>query len=366
VLDADDFQRLGLYEPDVEYAPQKLELLKYLTDLGATEDDLVASRDTLPGLAAVVGIRNGPALTFEEVVARSGMPPEQLRRLLRATGFADPRPGQPVFIEGVVSLATGLRSVQEVFGDEVMFQLARVLGSAMARVADAVISAFLVNVEPVARKEDPVGLAVARANTEAVGLLPLVAPALDILFRQHLLAQQRSVFSDDELLAGYETQLLVVGFVDLVDSTSLSQELSIGDWGQVVTTFETVAVDIITERGGRVVKLIGDEVMYTAADPAVASGIALELRRVLSADPTVPPVRVGLAAGRVLLRDGDVFGPVVALAARAVKVAAPGDVVASAPVVEAAGVQGEPLGPQSLKGFADEVELFRVDEVADG
>jgi adenylate cyclase len=366
VLDADDFQRLGLYDPDAEYAPQKLELLKYLTNLGATEDDLVASRDTLPGLAAVVGIRDGPALTFEEVVAGSGVAPEHLRRLLRATGFADPLPGQRVFIEGVVSLAVGLRSVQEVFGDEVMFQLARVLGSAMARVADAVISAFLVNVEPVARKEDPVGLAVARANTDAVGLLPLVAPALDILFRQHLLAQQRSVISDDEVLAGYETQLLVVGFVDLVGSTSLSQELSIGDWGQVVTTFETVAGDTVTERGGRVVKLIGDEVLYVVADPGVACAIALELRRVFASDPSVPPVRIGLASGRVLLRDGDVFGPVVALAARAVKVAAPGDVVASAEVVEAAGIRGQPLGPQSLKGFAGEVELFRVTDVTDG
>jgi adenylate cyclase len=202
-------------------------------------------------------------------------------------------------------------------------------------------------------------MGVARANTEVAALLPIVAPVLDTLFRQHLLAQQRP-FSEDELLSGYETQPLVVGFVDLVGSTWLSQELSIEAWGQVMTTFENVAIDTVTARGGRVVKLIGDEVLYTAADPALACAIALQLGRVLDGYPNVPPIRAGLASGRVLLRDGDVFGPVVALAARAVKVAGPGEVVASADVVGRGGVTGEPLGRRPLKGFPGEVELFRV------
>src|SRR5204863_9085823 len=134
---------------------------------------------------------------------------ERIRRLVRAAGFADPDSEQAVFTEAFVFLAAGLSSVEAIFGEEVLFQLVRVLGAAMARVADAVVSAFLVNVEPVARLQDPVGLAVARANVEAAGLLPLVAPALDVLFRQHVIAAQRTVPDDNPV--GYETQQLIVG-----------------------------------------------------------------------------------------------------------------------------------------------------------
>jgi adenylate cyclase len=156
--------------------------------------------------------------------------------------------------------------------------------------------------------------------------------------------------------------------VDLVGSTALAQELSIEEWGKVMTTFETVAADTVNARGGRVVKLIGDEILFTAADAAAAYGIARGLVRVLAEQPKVPPVRTGLAAGRVLLRDGDVFGPVVALAARAVKVAGPGEIVASVDVAAAVGgdagvtanVTAQPLAPQALKGFAGDVELFRL------
>ena len=64
--------------------------------------------------------------------------------------------------------------------------------------------------------------------------------------------------------------------------------------------------------------------------------------------------------------DGDVFGPVVNLAARAVKLAAAGEVVTPRAVAEAAGVRAESLGAQSLKGFDAAVELCRlVDADAD-
>jgi adenylate cyclase len=76
--------------------------------------------------------------------------------------------------------------------------------------------------------------------------------------------------------------------------------------------------------------------------------------------PIVPPVRAGLAGGQVMLRDGDVFGPVVNLAARAVKVADPGEVVASSDVAGAAGFRSESRGQHQLKGFAQAIILQRL------
>jgi class 3 adenylate cyclase len=67
-----------------------------------------------------------------------------------------------------------------------------------------------------------------------------------------------------------------------------------------------------------------------------------------------------MAGGQVMLRDGDVFGPVVNLGARAVKVARPGEVVAPADVAAAAGLRCKSRGRHRLKGFAEEVELKQL------
>jgi adenylate cyclase len=306
-----------------------------------------------------VAIRGGRALTLSEAVQRSGISEEKLLQVTRAAGFPDPGPGDRVIGEQFADLAAGMAAGEEMFGEDAVLQLVRVMGSAMARLADALVSMFLVNVESAVRDADPVGLGIARANAEAIALVPTVTGALDILLRQHIIAARRSILGD-ATDTGYETQPMCVGFVDLVGSTALAQRLSTRELGAALTEFEHTAADTVTAAGGRVVKLIGDEVLYTASDAAAACMIALKLAATFAAHPIVPTVRAGVAAGNVLLRDGDVFGPVVNLAARAVKVAAAGEVVAPKAVAAAAGIQAAPLGRHQLKGFDDDVELCRL------
>jgi adenylate cyclase len=88
----------------------------------------------------------------------------------------------------------------------------------------------------------------------------------------------------------------------------------------------------------------------------------LNLATTFTDHPAVPPVRAGVAGGDVLLRDGDVFGPVVNLAARAAKVAGPGEVVAPLAVAQAAGISAERLGAHQLRGFNEDIELCRLVE----
>lgn len=351
-----DFQALGLYDATSPQAAERLELLEYLVGLGATVEDLDAYRDELAGLASVVALRGGRALTLSEVAARSGMAEAKLRQLSRAAGFPEPGRKDRVFAEQFVDLAVTVAAAESLFGEDAVLQLVRVMGSAMARIADAIVSAFLVNIEPGAHG-DP--LAVARANADAVSLLPGVAPALEVLLRQHLIGARRTSLADIGA-SGYETQRLCVGFVDLVGSTALAQRLSTRELGAVLTSFENAASDAVRSGGGRVVKLIGDEVLYTATDEASACAIAFDLIAAFSNHPSVPPVRAGLAAGEVMLRDGDVFGPVVNLGARAVRVAAPNEVVATRSVAAAADVVAEPIGSAMLKGFDAGVALCRL------
>jgi adenylate cyclase len=354
-----DLEALGVYEPAADGAPERLELLQFLVSLGATSEDLIAHREELPGLASVLAIRGGASLTLDETAQRSGIPADKMRRINRVAGFPDPGAEDRVFGENFVGLASGMTAAESLFGEEAVLQLLRVMGSATARMADALVSAFLVNVEPIARGADQVGMSVARANADAAALLPFVRDTIDVLLRQHLIAARRTMLGDADD-TGYETQRMCVGFVDLVGSTALAERLSTREFGAVLTEFENLAADTITAAGGRVIKLIGDEVLFTARDERTACEIALSLSAQLAPHPRVPAVRAGLASGDVLIRDGDVFGPVVNLAARAVKVAGPSEVLAPPPVAAAAGLRGEALGSQLIKGFDGAIELCRL------
>ncbi len=362
--DASDFEAIGVYDPAAPHAARQLELLEYLVSLGATESDLVEHRDRLPGLATVLTSRGGKGLTLSEAVRRSGVRREKLLQIIRAAGFAEPGPDVRLISEQLADLAAGTAAAEAIFGEEAVLQLLRVMGAAMARLADAAISSFMVNVEPVVRDADPVGLQAARASAEAVALVPTAGALLETLLRQHIIGARRTIPGDTE--DGYETQHMCVGFVDVVGSTALAQRLSTRELGAILTRFEHTAADAITSGGGRVVKLIGDEVMYVTPQQSAALSIALKLISAVSDHPKLPPVRAGLAAGGVLLRDGDVFGPVVSLAARAVKVAAAGQVVAPVALAAAVGTTGEPLGRHRLKGFDDDLELCRLRAPAPG
>src|SRR5204863_4355746 len=151
--------------------------------------------------------------------------------------------------------------------------------------ADAVVSAFLANVEP-SVPEDPVGMGIARANASASALLPVLNSALDGLLRVHILAARRPS-TDETAEAGYETRPMCVGFVDLVGSTALAQRLSTRELGSVLSEFEHLAADVVTSAGGRIVKLIGDEVLYTTGDEAWACTIALDLAGTFAGHPAV-------------------------------------------------------------------------------
>jgi adenylate cyclase len=125
--------------------------------------------------------------------------------------------------------------------------------------------------------------------------------------------------------------------------------------------FETVASDVVHGGGGRVVKLIGDEVMFAVTGAGAAGDIACMLVDAIAAEPTLPPVRVGIAAGDVLVRYGDVFGPVVNLAARLVAQARPGSVLAPAALVpEVPAFTAAPLGAVPLRGFDAPVEIVEI------
>ena len=259
-----------------------------------------------------------PEYTSLEVATATGVPIEEARRLWGALGFAPVPEDERIFTRSDVAMLGGVRTLleQKVADPAVVLQLTRVVGQALARVAEAQVAATASG-----------GLSgkalLERTSTLAQGVEPFLAYA----WHRHLLAALLRVSAERDQASGAPT--LAVGFVDLVGFTALSQQLSEGELAETVERFEALAYEHIPERGGRVIKMIGDEVMFAADQGRVAADIALALVEAYTRDPALPEVRVGLAVGPAVSWEGDLFGPTVNLASRLVNIARPGTVLVS-------------------------------------
>ena len=262
----DDLRLAGLYDPVTRDSGERLALLEFLVDLGASLEDLLEWSDELPVLASDLPLRSGrERLTAAQVADRAQVSIDDVRRIWRATGLFDPEPDAPVFSEVEAELIASFHFAESVMGRDPILQLTRVMGLAMAQVADAMVSAFIVNVVAPNNLFGEGGLALAKANAEATALLPEASKFLDVLLRRHIEAARRPLTVVEHGIR-FETQNLAVGFGDLVGSTAFAQRLSIPELGAVLGEFETMALDVITGQGARLVKLIGDEVMFVSSD----------------------------------------------------------------------------------------------------
>ncbi|MDC4232621.1 adenylate/guanylate cyclase domain-containing protein [Actinomyces sp. B33] len=130
-----------------------------------------------------------------------------------------------------------------------------------------------------------------------------------------------------------------LGFVDMVSFTSSSAILGDALVG-LIERFEEESRNAITEAGGRVVKMIGDAVLYIADDLETGLRVATSLIERLSADDEILPVRASFVRGDVFSRSGDVFGPTVNLASRLVDIAPVGRILTD-PATATAVVAGD-------------------------
>jgi len=268
-----------------------------------------------------------PEYDLIEVSARSGIDPTQLRAMWRALGFPDPRPGERVFTDTDVEMLSDVMKFIDSGSLEadLALQMSRVIGSSLNRIATALVDAAESQVA--SRRQEGASVEDAQlAAVQAADVLPLMPRIMEQVWRRHLgaAARRRIVRATAD-----EGHSVCVGFADLVGFTAQTQELPDHQLAEVVGRFETIAFDLASAHGGRVVKMIGDEVMFTCDDVITGALLALDLAATYRLDEHLSDVRVGMASGRVLERDGDVFGSVVNLASRVTNVAFPGAVVVS-------------------------------------
>jgi adenylate cyclase len=265
--------------------------------------------------------------TRREVAELTGVNHETLLRFWRALGFPNVSDDERSFTDldlEAVRLFQGMQALGATRTDTAL-QMARVIGSSMSRIAEAeLVPGHMFNSD-----YDQVLAADSFASVADV-TIPAMARLLEFVWRRQVAAGiRRAMMLRSRGAAPGESPVLAVGFADMVGFTLLSQHLSDPELAAVVRRFEELSHDIVTGLGGRVVKMIGDEVMFVVESVDDAARIGLDLADAYADDELLSDVRVGLAVGPVLLREGDYFGSTVNLAHRIVNIGNPGTVLVS-------------------------------------
>jgi adenylate cyclase len=298
----------------------------------------------------------------KDLAEQQGIPERMTAVYWRSLGFSPVDQDTVVFTDEDAQAIGDLTAIVEdgVLSDRSFSSITRGLGHHMGRLAMWITEALVDEAKHVD------GLSDAEARQQMLDTLPELIETLEsqalFTFRRQLAAYSARAGSEvlhrdtDELFPLHRA----VGFADLVQFTRLSQDLSGGELADVIARFEAVSRDVISVGGGRVVKTVGDEIMFLADTPEDGAQIAVSLAEIITADHELPPVRVGLVWGSMFSRYGDVFGPRVNLAARLESVATPGSVLVDAETAEAVAA-ALPGGFETSEG--EEVDLHGIGAV---
>jgi len=273
-----------------------------------------------------------PSLTGPQLAEHVGIDFEAARQRWRSLGFTEVDDDVAAFThadEDALRLTEELSSLGFLNPTDEQ-ALIRTLGRSFARLAEWQMGLLAKQIDLEEMSVDEISEIMGR-------LVPAVESLQSYVWRRHTLAVASRLLlaAEREDTAGHEpaaveddgTELVGVGFADIVNYTRTSRTLSRSELTELVDGFEARALEIIIAHGGRIVKTIGDEVLFVADEASELAEIGLELIEERSRDEDFPELRVGLAWGPIVARLGDVLGPVVNIASRLTSTARPGRVL---------------------------------------
>ncbi len=365
-----DFEAEGLLdELEGKARGARLALLEQLSAEGVPLQELreavAAGRLTLlPVERAIAG--DGPRFTPREIAERSGVDLELLRRLRAALGVPYGEQDERAATQADLEAAKRIKALLDAgLPADGLLQTARTLGMGTARIAQANRELTIRSLTQPGDTERDVADRFAAA---AEHLLPLVDETLVYAFQLNLLEQvRRDVLGAADLAAGEigGAVELTVCFADMVEFTSLGEEIAPEELGMVAGRLEEMAT-AVAEAPVRLVKTIGDAAMLVSAEAEPLVAAALDLIAAAEAEgDQFPLLRAGLATGPTLPQSGDFYGRSVNLASRITTIARPGSVLLDTPTREAAGegFHYSRAGERHLKGIEGRTRLFRARRV---
>lgn len=309
-----------------------------------------AELDSLVELVEGYLLGEAPSLTRRQVAEQAGVSIDLALELWRELGFAHVGDDVVAFAPADVKALRMSADLREegVLNEDRQAALVRTWGRSFARLAEWQ-TALLADLARERALTDVESLAMLAGE-----VLPRVEYLQTYIWRRHLLsASNRGLVA----FTGAPAAPSAVCFVDIVGYTSRSKSLTEEELVAWLEEFEDACTALIVERGGRVIKTLGDAVLFVADTLLDAAMTALAICALgADEDSPFPQVRAGLAYGEVVSRLGDVFGPTVNIASRLTSIARPDallvDEHAANALRDAGGLDVTRLRRTSVKGYS--------------
>ena len=290
---------------------------------GAGPSDAPGGEST-PAVDRIVELvlRDPVVLTREEAAAAAGLTVDQARPYWRAMGFADVGARRAFTAMDVQSLRTLVEWADSgVLDEPTTVEIVRSLGQTASRLAQWQVDTMA---RVLAESDSPVDLD--QVAEGLAGILPGLEEMLVHAWRRHLAAAigRGLALVADQPEAPVEQAQATVGFADIAGFTRLARAMADAELARMVQAFEAGAADIVAAHGGRLVKTLGDEVMFVTDGPDDALAIAAAMHDLPSPGPEPLALRIGVATGPMVSRMGDFYGGTVNRASRLTAIARPG------------------------------------------
>lgn len=341
-------------------ARSRAPLIEYLDGLGFTAEQMVEaeSRGRLFGLAGDVLQWSGPPdYCLADVAAEIDVPLEDVQRAWAALGLTVAGCDVKTLSRADVETLRTWAELRALVGDVEATGLLRVIGSGMARLAEALSSMSRAGTPEIQLNVTHDELTTAKAYRAAAGFIPRIGSMIDAVHRHHVMSA-RSYF-EHVIRDGSSSAVCGIGFADLSGFTALTQMLTTVELSALLNEFSATSTEIVHAAGCRVVKFIGDAIMWVGSEPAELTQVAVELVTHPRAAETHLQVRAGLDFGELLAVGGDYFGNPVNRAARLVASAEPSEILVSEPLRELLdGRAFDAARSLTLKGFTAPVTAY--------
>jgi class 3 adenylate cyclase len=358
-----DFEKLEA--AGIANARERAGLIEYLAGLNFSAEEMVDAerRGRLFGLAGdVVGWSGRPVYSLRAAADALDVSVEEVEQAWAMLGLHVAGRETPALSHADVDALATWVEMRAVMGEAVEGFL-RVLGVLMARLAEAESSMIRAARPAVWLGHTNDELTTARAWRTTTQFIPRVGAMIDVVHRHHLFSARTFL----EGIGGGPSIGMVcgVGFADLSGFTALTQALPPVELSALLSEFAGTVADVVHADCGRVVKFIGDAVMWVSSTPELLVKAAVDLVGHPGARQAGLQVRAGLGYGEVVALNGDYFGNPVNLAARLVAAAAPGQILAPADVRDKLpdwpATTQEPL---MLKGFGSPITPYALNVAA--
>jgi len=338
-------------------------ILAWLLERGVGVDQLreAASKDRLALLPTELVLNRGCNYSLEEAAESSGLDRDFIAKVWRAAGIPVPGADDPILgEEDLEAMQMARRVLDAGIPEEAYIEISRVVGRGATTTAQSLVEMSIERfLEP---GEDESAFAM-RLEEVAEQLTPLLPTLLAFPVRMHLRdAVRHQALERRGAAIGSlaRTRRMAIGFADLVGYTELSERATLAESGNVARRLEELA-STVAEPPVRLVKLIGDAAMLVSDETLPLAEAMSRLKQAAGRTAELPELRIGLAAGEVAPRAGDVYGPAVNLASRLAGIGEPGEVLAPADLADeiSTGFETRKQQPRDIKGVG-QVQIIEL------